>query len=360
MRPFQLLVKPVSGMCNLRCDYCFYLDVPERCYSNKERTVMSIDTLRELVKSYLELGFSPSVFSWQGGEPTLSGLEFFKQAVRFESRFGHKGQRIGNALQTNGTKINRDWAEFLAKYKFLVGLSIDGPKEIHDSARGEGTWQQTMDSADLLKKHGVQFNILTVIHQGNMQNARTIYRFHRQQGFQHLQFIPAVDIDPNTRELKDHSVEPRAYGEFLCNLFDEWKKEDNPRQVHIRLFDALFENLAGRQKTSLCSISKACGRYLVVEHNGDIYPCDFFVFPDEHLGNFRDVSWKDLLSRRSEFEQRKAQTEEECVDCSWWGLCHGGCPKDHLEAARTFLCEGYRKFFAHIQPWLDSKTSLVQ
>ncbi|MBS3795068.1 MAG: anaerobic sulfatase maturase [Candidatus Thorarchaeota archaeon] len=360
MRPFQLLVKPVSGECNLTCDYCFYLDVPERCYPEEEKTFMSLETLQELVRGYLRLGFSPSVLSWQGGEPTLAGLEFFKKALELESKFGHRGQKIGNALQTNGTMINSDWAQFLADYKFLVGLSIDGPKEIHDSARGEGTWQQAMDCADLLRRHGVHFNVLTVIHHRNMTEAQEIYRFHRQQGFKHLQFVPALDIDPNTGKAKEYSIDPREYGEFLCGLFDEWMREEDSQCVNIRLFEALRGKIAGCKSTSLCTISGECGRYLVVEHNGDVYPCDFFVYPEEYLGNFKDKPWTELLSNRAEFEQKKAQAKGECEDCPWWHLCHGGCPKNRIQDSHTVLCEGYKLFFSHIQSRMDSKKNFVQ
>ncbi|MFO7837551.1 MAG: anaerobic sulfatase maturase [Candidatus Thorarchaeota archaeon] len=354
MWPFQLLVKPVSGSCNLRCDYCFYLDVPNRCYPDAKETVMSDHILRKLVRSYLKLGFSTSVFSWQGGEPTLAGLDFFKKAVRLETEFGNKGQRIGNALQTNGTRIDRGWAEFLAKYRFLVGLSIDGPKDIHDSARGEGSWSKAIDCADLLRQYGIKFNILTVVHQGNVTKAREIYQFHRQQDFKNLQFIPAVDVNSETGKLKKHSIKSKDYGKFLCNLFDQWMESGDKNSVSIRLFDAIFENLASTKASSLCTVSEQCGRYLVVEHNGDIYSCDFFVYPEHLLGNLNDTTWKELFERRSNFEEQKVASEKACGTCPWWDLCHGGCPKNRLSSNRTHLCQGYRMFFSHIQNWFET------
>ncbi len=360
LEPFQLLIKPVSGRCNQKCSYCFYRDVPDRVYGNATAPTMSDDLLSTLLESYLSLGLESNIFTWQGGEPTLAGLDFYKSVVAGQHRYGQKGQVIGNALQTNGSLIDEDWAEFLSHNRFLVGLSIDGPEAIHDAARGDGTWRKAMHAAELLREHNVALNTLTVVHRGNADHAQEIYSFLRRHGFTHLQFIPAVDRERNGTGLLQHSVTPEQYGSFLCSLFDAWRNRGDVGTVALRLFEAVIENALQRESVSLCSLSPTCGRYLVVEHNGDVFPCDFFVNREQQPGNITENTWSELLDRRRAFEEMKADYSDTCASCEWLGLCHGGCPKNRIGGKRTRLCVGYQQFFEHINGWLDEVTSRLR
>ncbi len=352
LEPFQLLIKPVSGRCNQNCSYCFYRDVPDRIYGNGATPTMSEDLLSTVLKSYLSLGFESNIFTWQGGEPTLAGLGFYEKVVDMQQSYGQSGQVVGNALQTNGSLIDESWAEFLSRNKFLVGLSIDGPEALHDAARGGGTWSQAMHAAELLREHNVALNTLTVVHRGNADHAHEVYSFLRMNGFTNLQFIPAVDRRKDGNGLLEHSVASEQYGDFLCTLFDMWKNRSDVGRVVVRLFEAVIENALDWRTGSLCSLSSSCGRYLVVEHNGDVFPCDFFVDRAQRLGNINEESWRVLLERRHSFEQMKTDYSTNCLSCEWLGLCHGGCPKDRIDGKRTQLCESYHQFFSHISDWL--------
>jgi uncharacterized protein len=310
---------------------------------------MSDKTHCNLIQKYLALGFQENVFSWQGGEPTLMGLDFFKQTVKYQEEYGKAGQSIGNALQTNGSLLDENWAQFLHDYRFLIGLSLDGPEEIHDAARGKGTWQKAMNAVKLLRAHQIEFNLLTVIHKGNARHGSRIFDFHVENGFRHLQFIPALDFDNQTGVAKDHSLSSEDYSRFLKDLFYDWKERDKSTRPRIRFFDALIRYAMGLEP-GLCNLSSNCGRYLVVEHNGDVYPCDFFVKPSWYLGNISEDSWTSLIESRQKFEQERQTTDPVCHNCSWWSLCTGGCIKDRLfplnnHSSRTYFCDSLRKFY---------------
>ena len=353
MDPFQLLLKPVSGKCNLACSYCFYRTVPSQ-FPHKALSVMPDTLLKIIIKKYLELGFAENVFIWQGGEPTLAGLEFFKRVIKYQQQFG-RGQVVGNVLQTNGTLLNERWIEFLAKYRFFVGLSIDGPRDIHDASRGEGTHTIAMKAAELLVKYKVEFNVLSVIHKGNVDKIREMYLFLRQGPSPFLQFIPALDNDPISSTPMSHSITFQQYGNALCTLFDVWKDRDSTK-ISIRDFDSVLNSYLGLTGVT-CTNKDTCASYLVIENQGDVYPCDFFVKPHYFLGNIVQDNFKTLLARRKiSFEGLKVSRDPVCNKCQWRMLCFGGCPKDrefkiNQFPLRSYLCPAYKRFFQHSFHW---------
>jgi len=349
-RSFSLLVKPVSANCNLRCDYCFYRRVG-RMYRGRRR--MAAKVLETMVRQLVGLGFSPAAFSWQGGEPTLAGLDFFRRAVAFQARFGFSGQVVSNSLQTNGLLIDDEWGEFLAEYRFLVGLSLDGPQELHDAHRkrggGRGSFVEAMRAADVLRRHGVEFNVLSVLTPLTTGRAGELYRFFVGEGLRYLQFIPCVERAPDG--VAPFTVDPEGYGRFLCDLFDAWLGDS--RRVSIRLFDAVLERLV-TGRSPLCILGRRCDHYLVVEHSGDVYPCDFFVVRRWRLGNLLKTPLADLFGgdKHTQFASMKACLAPGCRDCEWLEMCWGGCPKDRQfvgdpRRVATYLCSAYKMFFAH-------------
>ncbi|MHA1150231.1 MAG: anaerobic sulfatase maturase [Promethearchaeota archaeon] len=356
MKPFQLLIKPISFTCNLKCSYCFYLRV-EKVYPEKKHHHMSFKTLETLISQYLQFRFRESIFGWQGGEPTLVGLDFFKGVVDLQQKYGLTGQIIGNALQTNGLLIDDEWGQFLNKYKFLVGLSLDGPKYIHDRYRksigGKSVWQKVMQAVNHLRENRVEFNILCVISKANVNHVKEIYKFFIENDFRYLQFIPALEADKE-RKRAPFSVSASQYGKFLCDLFDEWKIA--PHGVSIRFFDGLISHHLGYPKGN-CALEESCADYLLVEWNGDIYPCDFFVEPKRKLGNIMSDSMINIKQKRDNgFGLIKQNLGKECTDCKWLDLCYGGCIKDRAfpdnpHPNRTYYCEAYKKFHNYSNKW---------
>ena len=360
IKPFSLLFKPVSADCNLACPYCFYRRV-EKIYPG--RNLMSDEVLGAVIKQYLGLGLPQSIFSWQGGEPTLAGLDFYQKVVNLQMKYGRGGQVVGNALQTNAILIDDDWARFLAKYKFLVGVSLDGPKEIHDKFRrregGQRTFDRVMAGISALRRQGVAFNILTLVTSANEKRAREVYLFLRENGFNFLQFIPCVEEDPSGSGLAPFSVTPEGYGDFLCELFDEWLKDGYPG-VSIRLFDSLLEYYIF-DRMPLCVLGPSCDGYVLIEASGDVYPCDFFVEKKWRLGNILE---EDLLTifgspRHRGFSKMKTLLAVECEGCQWRRMCYGGCLKDRERCGESLkvpspLCPAYQKFFQHTQDYFKS------
>ncbi len=353
IKPFQILVKPVSADCNAACDYCFYLRVAEH-YPESHR--MDDRVLREMVSQFLSYQFPEAVFTWQGGEPTLCGLDFFQQVVEYEKQFGFSGQRIGNAFMTNGILIDDDWARFFAEYSFLVGLSLDGPEDIHNQYRkdrgGKGTFDRVMSAAEVLRRHNVAFNILCVVSKANVLRAREVYKFFRENGFDFLQFIPALEADPETGKPAPFTMTPDEYGKFLCELFDAWAEDGFPH-VSIRDFDVILRIHLG-EKAEGCLYGRDCGEYLLIEHNGDIYPCDFFVRPDQKLGSLFDGNPLHLYMQKRErvFAKRKHDLMNSCRQCEWLEFCHGGCLKDrdfpeNPYPRKTYLCPAHLRFLEH-------------
>jgi uncharacterized protein len=359
LRHFQLLIKPVSADCNLSCRYCFYRRVGGM-YPQAPRHRMPPEVLERLVSAYLrECRTSTATFTWQGGEPLLAGLDFYVDAFGLMARLGRGGQPVANAVQTNATLIDREWARLFAAYSVLVGVSLDGPPHIHDHYRSrsdESTFDAVMAGIEHLRQARVEFNVLTMITSASAPHGPEIYRFLRDEGFAHLQFIPCVEADPRTGQPAEWTVSPEAFGNFLCAVFDAWR-EEAADAVSIRLFDAIMEReICGRG--SLCELDGPCSGYLVVEHNGDVYPCDFFVRPEWRLGNVMHDSFDEVFSndRWDAFGAQRQACLAACGGCEWLELCRGGCGKDRLLAGgvhqRTYLCEGYRRFFAHAVPEL--------
>jgi len=315
---------------------------------------MSTRVLEAMVRQLLELGFSPAMFSWQGGEPTLAGLDFYRQVVSAQSRFGRPGQVVGNSFQTNGLLLDDEWGEFLARYRFFVGLSLDGPRGIHDAYRtgadGSGSFKETFRAISVLRRHGVEFNILSVLTPETTGKAKELYEFFAGEGLTYLQFIPSVERQPGG-ENPPFNVTPEGYGRFLCDLFDLWQADGH--RVSIRHFDAILERLISGV-SPLCIFGKRCDSYVVVESNGDVYPCDFFVYHRWRLGNLGKTHLAELSisEKRREFASMKSRLAERCGDCEWVEWCQGGCMKDRLFAGDpnrtpTYLCDAYRRFFAH-------------
>lgn len=370
-KPLQsVLVKPAGPDCNLRCHYCFYLHKQE-LFGETTKHRMSLETLEDLVQQVMTQGTQEVSFGWQGGEPTLMGLDFFKQAADFQQRFG-RNQKVGNGLQTNGLLIDRDWARFLNRYQFLVGLSLDGPEEVHDRYRltkGEqGSWNIVENSARLLLDSGVAVNSLTVVNRYSADYPEEIYRYLKEVGFTYMQFIPCLEADPSEpHRPADFSVTPQQFGSFLCRLFDLWYQDFDRGlpTISIRYFDSLLHSYLGLSAND-CSLHKTCGDYLVIEHNGDVYSCDFFVDPEHYLGNISNDRLIDLLNsdHQNQFGDSKAVLAGQCLNCSWLAHCHGGCLKDRLRNPRTtsltYLCESYRQFFNYADRKLQQTSSRVR
>jgi len=327
---------------------------------------MSDKVLESMISQLMSYRFPESIFGWQGGEPTLFGLSQFKKVVSLQQKYGESGQVVGNALQTNGILINEQWAQFLSKYQFLVGLSLDGPKDIHDKYRrsinGKSVWNKVMNAAHLLQRYNVQFNILCVISKANINRVKDVYKFFINNSFYHMQFIPALEADENG-ELAPFCVTSSQYGNFLCSLFDIWKK--NPNLASIRTFDAILSHYLGYPKGS-CTFEKKCAEYLLIEHNGDVYPCDFFVQEKHKVGNLMNTELYKLKEKRDNtFGKIKTQLPDECLNCKWVSLCYGGCIKDRVfpgnpHPARTYFCEGYKQFFGHAANWFQTQAERIK
>jgi len=349
----SLLIKPASAVCNLDCTYCFYLDRDADPYKALPARRMTLDTLERLVDTYLFYSYPASTFAFQGGEPTLAGLDFFHQLVAFQQRYGRNGQQVSNALQTNGTLLDRDWCELFRTYQWLVGLSLDGPEEANDRYRfnkeGRGTWKRVVEKVELLARERVEFNILCVLSQANVDRPKELYRFFRGLGVENLQFIPLAEFDGDGNPLP-FTITPQQYGRFLCEVFDLWWPER--RRVRVRFFDNIAEALAGH-KPGNCTMHETCDSYVVVEYNGDIYPCDFFVEGGWKLGNIMLDSWAEISrrSRRYSFAAKKTLPHAECQVCEYQSICHGGCPKLRHGRNRRFedldyFCQAYKMIFA--------------
>ncbi|OGG01266.1 MAG: anaerobic sulfatase maturase [Candidatus Glassbacteria bacterium RIFCSPLOWO2_12_FULL_58_11] len=358
LKPFSLLIKPVGSRCNLNCDYCFYLGTDESL-GGPRPAVMPVEVLERLCEDFLGYGFPTSVFTWQGGEPTLAGLDFYRKAVETQMRFGRGGQAVANALQTNALLIDHEWADFLARYRFLVGVSLDGPPELHDShrkdRRGKPTFDRVMQGIAHLREAGVEFNILCMITSLSQSRGRGIYRFLVAGGFTHLQFIPCAEYDPATGAPSPLNVSPAGYGRFMCDIFDEWYNAGDTHRISVRTFDAIVGRLAGAPQLSLCNFGDRCDHYLVVEKDGGVYPCDFFVEKKYALGNLMQSSLAGLFQsdRERSFSRLKCSYPDLCLRCPHLDLCFGGCPKDRLSAGGgrfgkpSYLCEGLKIFFEH-------------
>jgi len=364
-RGLHVITKPIGPRCNLRCAYCFYLE-KERLYPGETAWAMSEATLDALVRQYIQAQ-PPQVteidFAFQGGEPTLLGLDFFRKVVALERQYAPAGLRVHNSLQTNGILLDDAWCAFLREHDFLVGLSLDGPPRLHDVCRrdpsGGRTAQRVLEALERLRRHGVVFNVLACIHRHNGDHAPEVYRFFRDLGVEHIQFIPIVQRaeigEDGFPSAGPDSVLPEQFGHFLTTTFDEWLAHD-VGHVFVRDFDQALGAWVGGG-ASLCVYSPECGRAVAVEHNGDVYPCDHFVDAEHRLGNLHETSLAELADSTAQrrFGQDKANSlPEDCRQCPFLFACNGGCPKDRFARASdghvglNYLCAGFRQFFAHV------------
>ena len=358
MREFSLLIKPVSFDCNMACDYCFYQRAEELYGAGAH--CMSDEVLEAMVGQLLGLGFTESSFCWQGGEPMTAGLPFFRKVMAAQMRLGGSGQVVANAVQTNGTLIDRAWASLFSRYRTFVGVSLDGPREVHDVHRltrdGRSTFDRTMAGVAELRARDVEFNILCVVSDANITRGAEVFRYFVDQGFRHLQFIPAVEGD-GAGGPQPFTVDGEAYGAFLCEVFDAWAACEEPRPC-VRLFDAVVEAMI-YDRPRFCILAGRCDSYLLVEHTGDVYPCDFFAYDEWRLGNLLETPLGELYmnDRHRAFAAQKSAADGACGDCTWWSICHGGCVKDRIAFGgpatdRTPLCAGLKRFFDHAAPEL--------
>ncbi|MHB1000713.1 MAG: anaerobic sulfatase maturase [Armatimonadota bacterium] len=357
MKPFTLLIKPTSADCNLQCDYCFYLD---RCGLYPETSIhrMTDSTLERLISSYMATDQPQYAFSWQGGEPTLMGVDFFRRVVSLQKQYGRSGVIVANSLQTNGTLINDEFAELLYEYNFLLGVSLDGPADIHNyfrkNAAGYGSHASVMNGIDCLKRNKVEFNILSLISSANVSQGRDLYRYLCDLGIMYHQYIPCVEFDSAGNPLP-WTISADQWGDFLCSIYDEWILHDT-RKISVRLFDSILLMLV-EGYCNLCQFDSNCCQYLVIEHNGDVYPCDFFVNADLKLGNIETHSWDRILASElyASFGKQKAQLCDECKGCEYVSFCAGDCLKHRLGACgkierKSHLCDGWKRFFKHALP----------
>jgi uncharacterized protein len=385
-RPFHVLTKPVGPICNLDCKYCFYLE-KENLYPGENQWRMSDAVLEQYIRQYIQSQPVAEInFAWQGGEPTLLGVDFFRKVVALQKKFAG-AKTISNAIQTNGTLLDDAWCEFLAANHFLVGLSIDGPAEMHDAYRVDKRQQPTFDKVmrglELLKKHRVEFNTLTVVNRVNSRAPLEVYRFLKSIGSQYLQFIPLVEReskaggfslaepplprDSSSSRVTEWSVEANQYGNFLCAIFDEWVRHD-VGTTFVQLFDTALGNWMGLG-SSLCVFAEKCGAALAIEHNGDLYSCDHYVYPRYKLGNVMNHSLGAMVNSPPQIKfgnDKLDSLPNYCRQCEVRFACNGECPKHRFiqtpdgEAGLNYLCAAYKQFFNHIDPHMKTMERLLR
>ena len=375
----HVLTKPTGAICNLDCSYCFFLD-KEELYPNSNFR-MSDEVLETYIRQLIESHKTPEVtVAWQGGEPTLMGLDFFKRAIAYQEKYRRPGMTFENTLQTNGTLLNDEWCEFFKANNYLIGLSLDGPRELHDANRvdkvGRPTFDRVMKGLRLLQKHGVEYNILTTVNRVNSQYPLEVYRFLRDEvKTSWIQFIPVVErinedgktLYQKGTQVSENSVLPEQFGTFLTTIFDEWVRRDVGK-IFVQTFEAAVRSWLGLP-TGMCFFSPTCGSGVALEHNGDLYSCDHFVEPDYLLGNIQETSMAELVgsSRQFQFGQDKLTTlPRYCQQCEVRFACHGECPKHRFtdtpdgEPGLNYLCAGYKTFFTHIDNPLKMMVNLLR
>lgn len=387
--PFHLMAKPVGPLCNLRCRYCFYLE-KDAIFPSRTTRRMDDSILEEFVRQYIESQPGAHVdFAWQGGEPTLLGVEYFRKAIDLQRRFAN-GKTIRNALQTNGTLLDDEWGAFLSDNDFLVGISLDGPRALHDRSRigphGRGSWTAAMRGLAVLHRHKVEFNTLTCVSRANAGEPLEVYRFLLDAGSRHLQFIPVVErvpgvteretglslgaptpVAPSPARATDWSVNGADWGAFLIAIFDRWVRRE-AGNVQVQQFDDALGRWLGLPG-GVCVHGETCGRALAIEHDGSVYACDHYVYPEYRLGNVRETALARLVDdpRQVAFGLAKRdRIPDRCRDCPVRFACHGGCPKHRFgtgpggEPGSNHLCEGYRAFFTHVDPYMRLMTTLYR
>ncbi|MHC1681944.1 MAG: anaerobic sulfatase maturase [Clostridiaceae bacterium] len=355
MPPVSVLIKPASSGCNLRCKYCFYHSISE-CRTIKNYGIMDDETLTNLVKNILEYSDGYCTFAFQGGEPTLAGLEFFQKLVELQKQFNYKRVKIENTIQTNGTLIDEKWVKFFCENDFLVGISLDGPKDINDGARvdinGKSTFNKVINAINLLNKYKVHYNVLSVVTSYSARRISKVYSFYKKLGVEFLQFIPCLDEYKSNPSF--YSLDNKRYGEFLKTLFDLWYEDFiRGEKIDIRYFSNLIQMAAG-YKPEACGMSGMCQCYFVVEADGGVYPCDFYVTDQYKLGNLNNKNFNQLLvtEKAKKFVECSLEIHDKCKNCKFFKLCRGGCRRwreDSLgqQMSLNRLCEAYEDFFDH-------------
>lgn len=377
-RPLYVMTKPAGAHCNLACDYCYYLE-KQKLYQNGDKHVMSDQLTEVFIREYIQSQFGNEVnFIWHGGEPMIRPLSYYKKVVRWQRRYA-EGKAILNCLQTNGTLLTPEWCRFLHDEGWLVGISIDGPQDMHDAYRmkrnGGPTWEKVMQGIEMLDRYEVEWNAMAVVNDITAARPLDFYRFFRDEiECRYLQFTPVVErirrhedgrhlahvMDGDEYAVAPFSVTPEAWGSFLCAMFDEWYNND-VGEMFVQTFEATLANWAG-MTPGVCSLSDWCGHAAVMEHNGDIYCCDHFVFPEYYLGNIRNRGILDMLNseRQMAFADMKTKgLPTQCHQCRWQFACHGECPRNRFaktkdgEPGLNYLCEGYRRYFEHVAPFME-------
>ncbi len=376
-KPLYVMLKPAGAHCNLACKYCYYLE-KNKLYPTAQRHLMSDEMLEQFTREYIEAQTMNQVlFTWHGGEPLLRSIDFYRKALSLQQKYAG-GRRIDNVIQTNGTLLTDEWCEFFAQNHWLVGISIDGPQPDHDhyrlTAAGKPSWKKVMQGIKLLKKHGVEWNAMAVVNAYNANHPLEFYRFFKENGCQFLQFTPIVErltrhedgrtlaslADKDEISLSEASVAPEQWGYFLCAIFDEWVRKDVGK-IFVEIFDCTLANWMG-VSPGICAYSKECGHAGVMEHNGDVYSCDHFVFPEYKLGNIRDHSLIDMLygEQQQEFSRLKhSSLPRQCKECDMEFACHGECPKNRFmkdkygDSGLNYLCPGYYHYYQHVAPYMD-------
>jgi len=354
MRPFTLLVKPTGPDCNLDCEYCFYLK-KAALYPDTKRHIMPDEVLHRLIKGYFDTKQPCYTIGWQGGEPTLLGIDFFKKVIALQLQYAKPGYVIGNGLQTNGTLLTDEFANFLFHNKFLVGVSLDGPAYLHNAYRrkkdASTTHTRVLEGIKLLQQNKVSFNILVLVNKANVSRAQEVYRYMTHKKYNFLQFIPCVEFDDNANP-KPFTITGAEWGDFLCEIFDLWYDNDM-FTVSVRNFDSVL-NLIVDNAITCCTLGKDCCQYLLVEHNGDVYPCDFLVNRGLKIGNIMLNTWQSMLDSPlyRDFGQNKLKLNEKCTSCAFVLQCHGDCLKHRMYANNppetlSWLCEGQKRFYTH-------------
>lgn len=361
---FQLMAKPTGAICNLNCKYCFY--TPKKELYSDIKFGMSEEVLEEYTRQYIGAMKIPEVtFAWQGGEPTLRGIEFFKKAIYYQKKYNKPEMQIYNTIQTNGILLDEEWCEFFRKNNFLVGISIDGPQEFHDVYRKDKnenpTFDQVMHSIRLIQNHGVEYNILATVNRVNAHHPLEVYRFFKEEvGAKYIQFIPIVEVENGDSgekiKVSDESVFPEQYGKFLSTVFDEWVTND-VGEIFVQIFDAALSSWVNYPQ-SACVFAPTCGTAMIIEHNGDIYSCDHFVDSDHLLGNIMETSLEKLVLSPEQFQFGRNKVDKlpsQCIRCNVKFACHGACPKHRFsnntngKAGLNYLCPSYKEFFNHIE-----------
>ena len=376
-RPLYVMLKPAGALCNLACDYCYYLE-KSKMYQDNPKHVMSDELLEKFIEEYINSQTSPNVlFTWHGGETLMRPLSFYQKAVELQRKYA-RGRQIDNCLQTNGTLLTDEWCRFLHDNQWLVGISIDGPQEFHDEYRknkqGRPSFVKVMQGINLLKKHNVEWNAMAVVNDYNADYPLEFYHFFKELDCHYIQFTPIVErlaphadgrhlaaVDEDSKEgLADFSVTPRQWGNFLCTIFDEWVRHD-VGNYYIQLFDSTLANWVGEQP-GVCTLAKTCGHAGVMEFNGDVYSCDHFVFPQYKLGNIYSKTLVVMMygERQQKFGLAKRDSlPTQCKECPYLFACNGECPKNRFcktkdgEPGLNYLCQGYYQFFDHVAPYMD-------